>query len=164
MQLGKNFSLPSYNKEKTIIELIKSIECTSKFDCNARFRERALETLDLSLPFYFRYVDNIDMAILSDSITKTLNNFNSFHPKLQFTIEIGGDRLNFLDVTIIKNNNNLEFNWYQKPTFSGRYLNYFFSTFALPKMKYDYRQVDRALLLSQDFNKKIYTFIINVFY
>jgi len=70
-------------------------------------------------------VDDIAMAIPPDLVTKILNIFNSFHPRLQFIVEMGGDRLNFLDVTIIKNNNNLEFNWYQTPTFSGRYLNYF---------------------------------------
>jgi len=49
--------------------------------------------------------------------------FNSFHPRLQFTIEIGGN-LNFLDVTNIKNNNVLEFDFYIKPTFSGRFLSF----------------------------------------
>jgi len=63
--------------------------------------ERALEILDLS-PFYFRYVDDIAMAIPSDSINKALNIFNKFHPRLQFTLEVGGDRLNFFDVTIMK--------------------------------------------------------------
>jgi len=38
-------------------------------------------------------------------------------------MEIGGERLNFLDITIINNNNIIEFN-YHKPTFSGRYLNF----------------------------------------
>ena len=37
--------------------------------------------------------------------TEILQVFNSFHFRLQFTIEIGGDRLNYLDITIIKNNN-----------------------------------------------------------
>jgi len=35
--------------------------------------------------------------------------FNSFHNRLKFTIEIGGDKLNILDVTIINNNKVLEF-------------------------------------------------------
>ncbi|KYN23204.1 hypothetical protein ALC57_04381 [Trachymyrmex cornetzi] len=33
------------------------------------------------------------------------------------------DRLNFLDVTVIRDNELIEFDWYHKPTFSGRYLN-----------------------------------------
>jgi len=35
-------------------------------------------------------------------------------------MEIGDDRLKFLDV----NNNIIEFDWYRKPTFSDRYLNF----------------------------------------
>jgi len=66
---------------------------------------RALETLGFFLPFYLRYVDDIAMAIPSDSIKKILNIFNGLHPKLQFTAEIGGELLNFLDVTIVKNKN-----------------------------------------------------------
>jgi len=64
------------------------------------------------------------MAISADSLEITLNIFNSLHLRLQFTAEIGGKMLNFLDITIIKNNNHLEFNWYHKSTFSRRYLNY----------------------------------------
>ncbi|KYQ48502.1 hypothetical protein ALC60_12450 [Trachymyrmex zeteki] len=30
------------------------------------------------------------------------NMFNNYHPRLRFTLEEGGDRLNFLDVTLIK--------------------------------------------------------------
>jgi len=32
--------------------------------------------------------------------------------------------LDFLDVTLMNNNNKLEFDWHRKPTFSGRVLNY----------------------------------------
>ena len=38
---------------------------------------------------------------------------------------MGGDRLNFLNVSLIRKGNSLIHHWYHKPTFSGRYLNYF---------------------------------------
>jgi len=50
--------------------------------------------------FYFRYVDDIVIAIPL-SLTKklrVLNVFNSFHSRLQFTIELSGNVLNFLDL------------------------------------------------------------------
>jgi len=72
--------------------------------------ERVLEMLGFPPTFYFRYVDDIAMAIPADSLEITLNIFNSLHPRLQFTAEIGGEMLNFLDIAIIKNNNHLEFN------------------------------------------------------
>jgi len=49
MQLGENFALPSYNKEKVIIELIKSIECnTSKFNIGTQLtlRNRFIPTIN----------------------------------------------------------------------------------------------------------------------
>jgi hypothetical protein len=55
-----------------------------------------------------------------------LDVFNNIHPRLQFTFEVGRDnKLDFLDVSLILTDNHLIFDWYHKPTFSGRYLNYF---------------------------------------
>jgi len=65
-----------------------------------------------NLPFYFRYVDDIVTAVPSNRIQDILNMFNLFHPRLQFTIEVEGNKLNFLDVTITKNKNNFEFDWF----------------------------------------------------
>jgi len=39
-------------------------------------------------------------------------------------LEIGDNKLNFLDMMIINNKDKLEFNWYKKPTFSGSTLNF----------------------------------------
>lgn len=44
---------------------------------------------------------------------------------ISFTIETEvNNKLNFLDMTVIKKNNTVITNWYQKPTHSGRTLNY----------------------------------------
>ncbi|XP_011859689.1 PREDICTED: uncharacterized protein LOC105557131 [Vollenhovia emeryi] len=86
---------------------------------------RAIELLNFRPPFYFRYVDDIALAVPSHMKDSALQIFNSFHPRLQFTIEEGTNRkLNFLDTTIIIRDDHIEFDWYQKPTFSGRYLNF----------------------------------------
>jgi len=53
------------------------------------------------LPFYYRYVDDIALAVPRDKSKEVLDLFNSVHPRLQLTLEIGGKSLNFLDVTII---------------------------------------------------------------
>lgn len=76
--------------------------------------ERALDTLCIPLPFYFWYVDDIALTIPSNLINEAVNIFNFFHPRLQFTKEIWGDKLNFLDVTIFKKSIKVEFNWYHK--------------------------------------------------
>jgi len=80
--------------------------------------------LDFRLPFYFRYVDDILTAVPKTAIDSIVDNYNAHHPRLQFTVEKGGDRINFRDTTIIKNNNKLIFDWYHKPTYSDRYLSF----------------------------------------
>jgi len=63
-------------------------------------------------------------------------------------MEIGGNSLNFLDVTLIKNNNKIEFDWFHKPTFSGRYLS-FLSLHPITQKKGSLiSMIDRTLLLS----------------
>lgn len=48
--------------------------------------DRAIASL-LVPPFYYRYVDDIIMAAPSLHIRHILKVFNSFHKRLQFTIE-----------------------------------------------------------------------------
>jgi len=76
-----------------------------------------------------RYVDDIVLSTPSDSIQDIANTFNSFYPRLKFTLEIGEERLNFLDVIIMKTIRRLEFDWFHKPSFFDKYfLNYYFAT------------------------------------
>jgi len=72
--------------------------------------------------------------------------------------------LNFLDITLIKNNNKIEFDWFYKPTFSGRYLN-FLSLYSITQKRGSLMSmIDRALLLSHPrYHKKNINFIINTF-
>jgi len=89
---------------------------------------RKLEVGALSLirlPFYYRFVNDILLAAPASSVSSIVDIFNSQHPRLQITMEVWWyDRLNFLDVTVIRDNELIEFNWYHKPTFSDRYLNF----------------------------------------
>jgi len=81
---------------------------------------------------------------------------------LKFILEIGGDVLNFLDLTIIKKEGRLIFNWYRKPTFSGRFLNFHSHHPFLHKKGTIISLVDRVILLSHpDFDKNNFNFIID---
>jgi len=54
------------------------------------------------LPFYYRYVDDIVLALPSIHFNHTVEVFNSFHNRLQFSIEISNNNVfNFLDVSLI---------------------------------------------------------------
>ncbi|KYN39214.1 hypothetical protein ALC56_06401 [Trachymyrmex septentrionalis] len=65
-----------------------------------RLETVSLMSLDLDMVFYVRYVDDICTAVALSKIDVLLEQFNLFHPRLQFTSEVRGDEINFLDVTI----------------------------------------------------------------
>jgi len=117
---------------------------------------KALKLLNIEIPFYHRYVDDIAMAAPRQKINECLNAFNSLHNRLQFTLETGGKRLNFLDVTIINNEEIIEFDWYKKPTFSGRLLNFLFHHPTSQKRGVIINMIDRDFCCRiQNFMKRI---------
>ncbi|XP_018374076.1 PREDICTED: uncharacterized protein LOC108768217 [Trachymyrmex cornetzi] len=121
----------------------------------------ALMSFNKDVPFYYRYVDDICLAVSLSDVELLKKTFNDFHPRLQFTLENGGNKLEFLDVTILKHNNGLIFDWYRKPTFSGRFLNYMSNHPVSQKRGMIFSLVDRAFLLSDVcFHKKNLRFII----
>ncbi|XP_055842777.1 uncharacterized protein LOC129909729 [Episyrphus balteatus] len=72
-----------------------------------------------------KYVDDIFIILKSSHVDSTLTALNSFHPKIQFTVEFENNgKLPYLDVLVIRRNNRLIFDWYKKPTSSGRLINY----------------------------------------
>lgn len=80
-----------------------------------------LGKLDFNISVFYRYVDDILVIIPKDKINHVLTTFNSYHPRLKFTYEIETNgSINFLDTTVIRENNKLITNWYRKTTFSGR--------------------------------------------
>lgn len=67
---------------------------------------RVIMSLPIFLPFYVRYVDDVELAVSSSMLKTVLNTFNAYHPRLQFILEEDeNNRFNFLDVTIIVDNN-----------------------------------------------------------
>jgi len=60
----------------------------------------------------------------NNKINWILDAFNNFNTRFQFMLEVGGDRINFLDTTIILHNNKIKLDWYYKPTDLRRFLNY----------------------------------------
>lgn len=75
--------------------------------------------------------------------------FNAYHQRLNFTFEVEKDKcINFLDTTVRWGGGNLITNWYRKPTFSGRYINF------LSVLKYKINCINnlivRAILLSDE--------------
>ena len=65
-----------------------------------RLETVSLMSLNFDILFYYRYMDDICTAVPPSQIDGLLKQFNSFHPRLQFTVERRGDTINFLDITV----------------------------------------------------------------
>jgi len=108
-----------------------------------------LKKLDFTVHTYYRYVDDIFLIIPDKKLDNVVTTFNDYHPRLKFTYELeNNNRLNFLDVMIVKTNNRLISDWYRKPTFSGRYINYYSNHPLQYKLNTITNLVDHAILLS----------------
>jgi len=78
-------------------------------------------------------------------------------------MEIGGNELNFLDLTIIKKDGGMIFNWFRKPTFSGRFLNFYSQHPFSHKRGIIYSLVDKVILYSHPtFHKENMNLIVNI--
>ncbi|XP_018365761.1 PREDICTED: uncharacterized protein LOC108762979 [Trachymyrmex cornetzi] len=81
---------------------------------------KCLNNLRTKPSLYMRYMDDIALATNEENMMEIMEEFNKYHERLQFTLEVGKEKLNFLDVSLIKNKNEIIHDWYQKPTSSGQ--------------------------------------------
>lgn len=111
--------------------------------------EFCLSKLNFNVPLYKRYVDDCILALPIDKIDFTLDIFNQYDNNIRFTSEIEVDgKIPFLDLLLIRENQNIITNWYRKPTWSGRYLNYFSNHPIQQKIGIINMLIDRAINLS----------------
>ena len=72
------------------------------------------------IKLYNRYVDDTFCILERDNAQDNLDvldNFNKIHPNIKYTMEIETHiSINFLDITITRENNTLTYNIYRKPT------------------------------------------------
>ena len=79
-----------------------------------------------------------------------LDAFNSYDDRLKFTHEVEENGcISFLDLKIIRDKEKTITNWYQKPTFLGRFLNFQSHHPFTHKKGVIFNLVDRAILLSE---------------
>ena len=108
-----------------------------------------LRQLDFEPSCYFRYVDDIFSIIPKGKMEDMLMIFNGFHNRLKFTFELENNcSLSFLDTNVIRIDGRLTTNWFRKPTFSGRYINFLSNHPMRYKLSVITSLVDRAILLA----------------
>ena len=74
-----------------------------------------------------KYVDDIFAVVKKSRLQETLQMLNSYHKDVKFTLETEKDgKLPYLDTLAIRDNNNkIILDWYQKPSSSGRIINFY---------------------------------------
>ena len=107
-----------------------------------------LNEYNLNTPkFYFRYVDDIQVAFGNKQDSLNFEYFlNNKHPNIKFTIEKQlNDSIAFLDIFVLDiNNQNLTLQTYPKSTYIGLLLNFKrFTTFSY-KISVIKRLIDRS--------------------
>lgn len=111
--------------------------------------EAIISQLDFTPPFFYRYVDDCILAIPNYKSDYILNKFNSYHPKLRFTIELQeNNQINFLDMTLHNEKGKIRTAWYTKHTWSGRYINFSSQHPVTQKKSVIAGLADRAIHLS----------------
>lgn len=85
--------------------------------------------------YWRRYVDDIVAIIKKDKEKELLNELNSCHDSIKFTIEMESDgKLPFLDLLLDRNQGAIEISIYRKPTSTYRYIPYTSNTSYQHKM------------------------------
>ena len=111
-----------------------------------------LKENDITIKFMVKYVDDI-FAIVNKTDTEIiLETFNTYHNKLQFTIEKEiNNKIPFLDMQIIRQDNTIITDWYKKPTSSGRIINYFSTQPKNQKINTLYNIINKVIDISKFF-------------
>ena len=126
-----------------------------------------LKKLKFKTAFFYRYVDDILTTVPNDKIDFLLKTFNSYHPKLKFTSELEkNSKINFLEISINRNNDKLINNWQRKEICSDRTFHFHSNHPIHQKISIIYSLVDKAILLSNhklhnDNIKKVREILIN---
>ena len=90
----------------------------------AKLETRTLSTLGNIVLNWKRFINETTGYVKNGSIDIILSKLNSFHPNIQFTDEVEGEKkLSFFDVLLIRNINFIETKIYKKPTNNDNYLN-----------------------------------------
>ena len=102
------------------------------------------------LLFYERYIDVVLDSCPKKDADLVLSILNDLNSKIQFTKEMEkNNQINFLDITIIREPDNyITTNWFTKPTWIGRYINWNSNTPSQYKSNVVNNMLNRVLTFS----------------
>lgn len=88
--------------------------------------DSCIPRLTFTLAFIKKYVDDLIISLPSTGTEEILQVFNSFDPKLKFTIETEDcyNSVPFLDTKVCRVDNKVKLNWYRKTTSAGKFIHF----------------------------------------
>jgi len=113
--------------------------------------------------FTCKYVDDILMIINKEDCDKILNEVNKMNKNIQFTLELEKNmQINYLDLTIIRNNNKVTTKWFEKDIKDKQILNYLSNHPKSQKINTVRNLINRAIkLTNHEHIKEIKKYIFN---
>ena len=98
-------------------------------------KDKILNSLVEKPLVWWRYIDDIFMIWQhgEEKLKEFLKILNSCHPTIKFTAEYSLDKVNFLDVEVIRSGNKLLTDLYIKPTDTNQYLEFSSVTYIILK-------------------------------
>lgn len=114
-----------------------------------------LKKIGVNIKCISKYVDDLFAVIKRKDEDIIMKMLNSYHNRIQFTIEKEKNmQIPYLDIKIIKDNEKLITNWYTKTIASGRFINYHSTQPMNMKINTAKNFVNKVFQLSDDRFKK----------
>ncbi|XP_017470366.1 PREDICTED: uncharacterized protein LOC108362044 [Rhagoletis zephyria] len=128
--------------------------------------KKCVQNSDIRIKILTKYVDDLFGICKISHVENILTALNSFHPSIKFTMEKENNgRLPYLDTLIIRKANKIILDWYQKPTSSGRLVNFYSQHPKRVKINTAQNFIDRVINISHhSFHEKNYNKIRHILY
>lgn len=111
--------------------------------------DMVLPKLGVQPTINFKYVDDIIQALPEHVVPEALRLLNSYNESIQFTVEIeSNNKLAFLDLSLLRENQSITTDWYRKSTASDRLISFHSAHPYSMKINIATELLNRALRLS----------------
>ncbi|KYN14638.1 hypothetical protein ALC57_13145 [Trachymyrmex cornetzi] len=163
LQLGENFSLPINYNSKLIFEFIKNVEFNiKKLQTSLHNSVRNNSIAIINNPFSLKQKRNFVVKKLKKA-TRLTKQFLKDNNNIIFIKADKGNLTVALDKTIIKVKTMLDNEDHQKPTFSGKFLNFLSQHAISQKKDIIFNFVDKVFYISHpNFHKKNLEFVVRI--
>jgi len=128
-----------------------------------KLESQIINNLVIKPNFYYRYVDDIALSAPLSCLKDLHDSFNSFHPRIKFTMELGGEKLNFFRSHYNEKRWQIVFQLISQTDFLRAVSEFLFPTPFHTQRKHHFNLIDRVILLSHlEFHEENFDCVIRV--